>query len=326
MKIQECREPLLQVIDLEKQFSARSKGFLKNKSVRAVNKVSFEVYEGETLGLVGESGCGKSTTGRTILRLLEPTSGKIIYNGRNVTKMNIKEFNAIRKDFQMIFQDPFASFDPKKRIGYSLEEVMVIRKIGTKEERKARALELLKKVGFSEEHYNRFPHEFSGGQRQRLGIARALMSNPQFIVCDEAVSALDVSIQSQILNLLKELQKELGLSYLFIGHDLNVVKYMSDTIAVMYLGEIIEMAPTNELFASPKHPYTQLLLEAIPVANPHSKKERTILKGDIPSPMDIPSGCSFHTRCPMATEHCSKVMPKTVLVAEGHSVKCHLFS
>ncbi|CAM5209145.1 Nickel import system ATP-binding protein NikE OS=Ureibacillus acetophenoni OX=614649 GN=SAMN05877842_10925 PE=3 SV=1 [Ureibacillus acetophenoni] len=319
------RVPLLQVIGLEKHFTTQAKGLFKKNTVRAVNQVSFEVYEGETLGLVGESGCGKSTTGRTVLRLVEPTNGEILYNGENVTGMKLKEFNKIRKDFQMIFQDPFASFDPKQRIGYSLEEVMVIQSIGKKEERKARAIELLKKVGFSEEHYYRYPHEFSGGQRQRIGIARALMTNPKFIVCDEAVSALDVSIQSQILNLLKELQKDLGLSYLFIGHDLNVVKYISDRIAVMYMGEIIEMAPTEELFVNPKHPYTKLLLAAIPVANPHKQAERPILKGDIPSPLNIPSGCPFHTRCPYATEQCSKIVPEIVHTSEEHSVKCHLF-
>lgn len=325
MQARNNQEPLLQVIELEKHFTTQAKGLFKKNTVRAVNKISFEVYEGETLGLVGESGCGKSTTGRTLLRLIEPTSGKILYNGQNVMDMKSKEFNALRKDFQMIFQDPFASFDPKKRIGYSLEEVMLIQGLETKEKRKARAVELLKKVGFSEEHYDRFPHEFSGGQRQRIGIARALMTNPKFIVCDEAVSALDVSIQSQILNLLKELQKDFGLSYLFIGHDLNVVKYISDRIAVMYMGEIIEMAPTEELFANPKHPYTKLLLAAIPVANPHNQVSRPMLTGDIPSPLNIPSGCPFHTRCPMATEQCSKVIPEAVNVTEKHSVKCHLF-
>lgn len=319
------KAPFLQVIELEKHFTTQGKGLFKKNTVRAVNKVSFEVYEGETLGLVGESGCGKSTTGRTLLRLIEPTSGKILFNGQNIMEMKTKEFNAIRKDFQMIFQDPFASFDPKKRIGYSLEEVMLIQGIGTKEERRARAIELLIKVGFTEEHYDRFPHEFSGGQRQRIGIARALMTNPKFIVCDEAVSALDVSIQSQILNLLKELQNDLGLSYLFIGHDLNVVKYISNRIAVMYMGEIIEMAPTKELFANPKHPYTKLLLASIPVASPHNQVDRPILTGDIPSPLNIPSGCPFHTRCPVATEQCSKVIPAAVNVTEEHSVKCHLY-
>lgn len=326
MQTSDSKIPLLQIVDLEKHFKVQGSNLFKKRTVKAVNRINFEVYEGETLGLVGESGCGKSTTGRAVLQLVEPTNGQILYKGTDLLGLSAKEFNALRKEFQMIFQDPFSSFDPKKRIGYSLEEVMKIQGIGTKEQRKERAMELLKKVGFSEAHYERYPHEFSGGQRQRIGIARALMTNPKFIVCDEAVSALDVSIQAQILNLLKELQKELGVSYLFIGHDLNVVKYISHRIAVMYMGEIIEMAPTDELFSNPKHPYTKLLLEAIPVADPHNKQNRKVLSGDIPSPLKLPKGCPFHTRCPAAMPDCGEKPPMSTTDEKGHSVKCHLYS
>jgi oligopeptide/dipeptide ABC transporter ATP-binding protein len=323
--MQATSKPLLQVKDLEKHFKLQGKKLFEKRTVKAVNKISFDIYPGETLGLVGESGCGKSTTGRTILQLLEPTNGEIIYNGNNLVGMKTKEFNSLRKELQMIFQDPFSSFDPKKRIGYSLEEAMKIHGVGTKMERKERALHLLKKVGFSEAHYDRYPHEFSGGQCQRIGIARALMTNPKFIVCDEAVSALDVSIQAQILNLLKELQQELGISYLFIGHDLNVVKYISNRIAVMYMGEIIEMAPTEELFSNPKHPYTKMLLESIPIANPHIQREKLTVTGDLPSPLNLPPGCPFVSRCPVAKSECG-VKPASIVEYEnGHSVKCHLY-
>lgn len=317
--------PLIQVKDLEKHFKMQGKNLFKKRTVNAVNKISFDIYPGETLGLVGESGCGKSTTGRTILQLLEPTNGEVVYNGKNLVGMKKREFNSLRKEFQMIFQDPFSSFDPKKRIGYSLEEAMKIHGIGTKMERKARALHLLKKVGFSEVHYDRYPHEFSGGQSQRIGIARALMTNPKFIVCDEAVSALDVSIQAQILNLLKDLQKEFGVSYLFIGHDLNVVKYISNRIAVMYMGEIIEMAPTEELFSNPKHPYTKMLLESIPIANPHVRREKLVVTGDLPSPLNLPKGCPFFSRCPAALPECGLKPASIVKYENCHSVKCHLY-
>lgn len=318
-------EPLIRVENLKKSFSAGSSFSLKKKEVRAVNDISFEIFEGETFGLVGESGCGKSTTGRTILRLTEPSGGKVFYNGQNIFELKEKEFRKIRQDLQMVFQDPFASLDPKKRIGYSLEESMIIQKVGTKEERRNRVLELLEKVGFNEDHYDKFPHEFSGGQRQRIGIARALVLNPKFIVCDEPVSALDVSIQSQILNLLKQLQVDLGLAYLFIGHDLSVVRYIADRIGVMYLGEMVEKATTDELFANPLHPYTQSLLSAVPIPDPDIKKERIILKGDVPSPLQIPTGCVFHTRCPFAMERCKIEKPMTIQVEENHEVQCHLY-
>lgn len=319
------REPLIRVENLTKTFSTGSSFSFKKKEVRAVNDISFEIYEGETFGIVGESGCGKSTTGRTILRLTEPSGGKVFYNGQNIFELNEKEFRKIRQDLQMVFQDPFASLDPQKRIGYSLEESMIIQKIGTKEERRNRVLELLNKVGFNEDHYDKFPHEFSGGQRQRIGIARALVLNPKFIVCDEPVSALDVSIQSQILNLLKQLQVDLDLAYLFIGHDLSVVRYIADRIGVMYLGEMVEKATTDKLFANPLHPYTKSLLSAVPIPDPDIKKERIILKGDVPSPLHIPSGCVFHTRCPFAMERCKEEKPTAIHVGENHEVQCHLY-
>lgn len=318
-------EPLIRVENLKKSFSAGSSFSIKKKEVRAVNDISFEIYEGETFGIVGESGCGKSTTGRTILRLTEPSGGKVFYNGQNIFELKEKEFRKIRQDLQMVFQDPFASLDPKKRIGYSLEESMIIQKVGTKEERRNRVLELLEKVGFNEDHYDKFPHEFSGGQRQRIGIARALVLNPKFIVCDEPVSALDVSIQSQILNLLKQLQVDLGLAYLFIGHDLSVVRYIADRIGVMYLGEMVEKSTTDKLFANPLHPYTKSLLSAVPIPDPDIKKERIILKGDVPSPLHIPSGCVFHTRCPFAMERCKEEKPVAIHVGENHEVQCHLY-
>lgn len=319
------KEPLIRVENLKKSFSVGASFSFKKSEVRAVNNISFEIYEGETFGIVGESGCGKSTTGRTILRLTEPSGGKVFYNNQNIFELKEKEFRKIRQDLQMVFQDPFASLDPKKRIGYSLEESMIIQKVGTRQERKDRVLELLKKVGFNEDHYDKFPHEFSGGQRQRVGIARALVLNPKFIVCDEPVSALDVSIQSQILNLLKQLQTDLGLSYLFIGHDLSVVRYIADRIGVMYLGEMVEKASTDELFSNPLHPYTKSLLSAVPVPNPDYQKERIILKGDVPSPLNIPVGCVFHTRCPVAIDRCKVEKPAKIHVGENHEVQCHLY-
>lgn len=318
-------EPLLKVKNLRKSFSADSSSWFKKQEVKAVNGISFEIHEGETFGIVGESGCGKSTTGRTLLRLTEPTNGEVIYQGRDIFSLKEKEFRPVREDLQMIFQDPLASLDPKKRIGYSLEEPFVIQKKGTKKERKKIVLEMLERVGFGAEHYDRFPHEFSGGQRQRIGIARALVLNPRFIVCDEPVSALDVSIQSQILNLLKELQKDFGLSYLFIGHDLSVVRYIANRIGVMYLGEMVEQAPTDDLFENPLHPYTQSLLSAVPVPNPKMKRERIVLKGEVPSPLNMPEGCVFHTRCPLAMEICKKVKPPNYKINDKHSVQCHLY-
>lgn len=319
------RTPVLEVKNLEKHFPITNPLGRVTGQVKAVNGVSFELYEKETLGLVGESGCGKSTTGRTILRLTEPTSGSVLYNGQEIFDMKDKEFMAVRKDMQMIFQDPNSSLNPKKRIGYSIEEPMVIQGIGTKAERREKAFELLKKVGLREDQYYRYPHEFSGGQRQRIGLARALAVMPKVIICDEPVSALDVSIQSQVINLLQELQKEFGQSYLFIAHDLSVVRHISDRIGVMYLGTIVELAPTDKLFENPMHPYTKALLSAIPVANPNVKRERIVIEGDVPSPTDLPSGCVFHTRCPVAMDRCKTDVPVSKEHSEGHHVACHLY-
>ncbi|MEK8127742.1 dipeptide ABC transporter ATP-binding protein [Paenibacillus filicis] len=317
--------PLLAVRGLQKHFPVKS-GFGWTKGyIRAVNSVSFDIQEGQTYGLVGESGCGKSTTGRTILKLLEPTGGEVLYQGRNIFSLKGAAMREVRRELQMVFQDPYSSMDPKKRIGYTLEEPLLIHGQGGARERTERALELLDKVGFSREHYDRFPHEFSGGQRQRLGLARALALNPKLIVCDEPVSALDVSIQSQVINLLQELQRELKLSYLFVAHDLSVVRHISDHVGVMYLGELVEQAPTEQLFSSPLHPYTKSLLSAVPVPNPRVKRERIILSGDVPSPLHPPSGCVFHTRCPYVLDRCRTERPLKLTVATGHEVQCHLY-
>lgn len=319
------KEPLLQIKQLQKYFPINNPLGKTVSHVKAVNDVTFNLYEKETLGLVGESGCGKSTTGRTILRLTEPTSGEAWYKGKDIFKMKPKEFLSIRKEMQMVFQDPHSSLNPKKRIGYSVEEPMKIQGIGTKAERMEKAMELLHKVGLRKDQYYRYPHEFSGGQRQRIGLARALAVNPQMIICDEPVSALDVSIQSQVINLLQELQDEFGQSYLFIAHDLSVVRHISDRIGVMYLGSIVELAPTDELFSNPMHPYTQALLSAIPVADPKNKRERIVIKGDVPSPSNLPDGCVFHTRCPYAMERCKTEIPVLKEGANGHQIACHLY-
>ncbi|MEO1271248.1 MAG: dipeptide ABC transporter ATP-binding protein [Myxococcota bacterium] len=278
--------------------------------VYAVNKVSLAVKKGETLGIVGESGCGKSTLARTILRLYEPSDGEVLFKGKDMVKLNRSELKAMRRDMQMIFQDPYASLNPRMSVGAILEEPFVLHKIGTKAERQAKIAQLLQQVGLRPDAIHRYPHEFSGGQRQRIGIARALALNPDVIICDEAVSALDVSVQSQVLNLLVRLQRELGLTYLFISHDLTVVKYISDRIAVMYLGRVVELATSDDLYRSPSHPYTQALLTAVPIPDPSRKDESDMLEGDVPSPSNPPSGCHFHTRCKFATEHCTKVAPE----------------
>ena len=322
------KAPLLKVEHLTKEFPAESGVFggrFAKRVVSAVNDVSFEIHEGETFGLVGESGCGKSTTGRTIMRLNNPISGKVFFQGRDVAAMNKKELKAMRREMQFIFQDPYASLNPRMTIGEIVSEPMTIHGIGTKEERIERVRELLDVVGLNPEHINRYPHEFSGGQRQRIGIARAFVLRPKLIICDEPVSALDVSIQAQVLNLLKELQNKYGTAYLFIAHDLSVVQHISDRVAVMYLGKMVELSDWKTLYTEPHHPYTQSLLSAVPVPDPDIQKsrKRIILAGDPPSPIDPPSGCRFHTRCPIAQEICSKETPEWKQVERGHYCACH---
>jgi len=305
---------ILEVKNLKKYFNLRS-GFLFQKftgSVKAVDDVSFHIKEGETFGLVGESGCGKSTTARVILRLTNPTSGCVMYNGVDLFKLNRKQMFKIRREIQVIFQDPYASLSPRMTVGDIIGESMEIHRVGDKEYRRKRVKKLLKVVGLNPEHINRYPHEFSGGQRQRIGVARALALTPKLILCDEPVSALDVSVQAQILNLMSDLQKEFNLTYLFIAHDLSVVKHISNRIGVMYLGKIVEVANSGDLYKSPLHPYTRGLLSAIPIPDPEleRKRKRIILKGDVPSPIDPPGGCRFHPRCPNAEEICSKEEPE----------------
>ena len=322
------KEPLLKVEHLCKEFPAESSamgGKFAKRVVSAVNDVSFEIYPGETFGLVGESGCGKSTTGRTIMHLTHPTSGKVFFQGEDISQMNKKQLKAMRRDMQFIFQDPYASLNPRMTIGEIISEPMVIHGIGTKEERIERVRELLDVVGLNPEHINRYPHEFSGGQRQRVGIARAFVLRPKLIICDEPVSALDVSIQAQVLNLLKELQERYGTAYLFIAHDLSVVQHISDRVAVMYLGKMLEVSDWKTLYTEPHHPYTQSLLSAVPVPDPDIQRtrKRIILAGDPPSPIDPPSGCRFHTRCPIAQAICSEQQPEFKEFADGHFCACH---
>lgn len=319
-------EVLLEVKNLKKYFPIQS-GILNKvrNNVKAVDDVSFKIYKGETLGLVGESGCGKSTTGRMIVNLLEPTSGEIIYNGEDITKVNGKRKKDLRKEIQIIFQDPYASLDPRMTVGEIIAEPLKVNNLAKGAELEKRVKELLECVGLSSYQRNRYPHEFSGGQRQRVGIARALALNPKLIVCDEAVSALDVSIQAQVLNLLDDLQKEFNLTYLFIAHGLNVVKHVSDRVAVMYLGKIVEIGDDNSIYKNPKHPYTQALLSAIPVPDPTKKRERIILQGDVPSPINPPKGCYFSTRCKKCMEICKNQQPPIKDLGDGHMVACHLY-
>jgi peptide/nickel transport system ATP-binding protein/oligopeptide transport system ATP-binding protein len=314
---------IVEVKNLVKYFPVRA-GLLQRvvNHVKAVDDVSFTVRKGETLGMVGESGCGKTTIGRSMLRLVEPTSGSIQYEGRDILPMHGKELKDVRRHMQIIFQDPYASLDPRVPIGESVMEGLHIHNIGTRKERFDLMIDTLKKVGLEDYHARRYPHEFSGGQRQRIGIARALALRPNFIVCDEPVSALDVSIQSQVLNILKDLQKEFGLTYLFIAHNLSVVEHISDRVAVMYLGKMVELTDRDELFKNPLHPYTQALMSAIPSPNPKAKRNRTILKGDVPSPLNPPKGCRFHPRCPIADKICSEQEPEFRQVSPGHHVAC----
>ena len=320
---------LLSVRDLRVHFSERKNGgFGKPLSINVVNGVSFDVLHGETLGLVGESGCGKTTLGRALIRLGHANvTGHIEFEGSDITGISNREFRALRKQIQMIFQDPFGSLNPRLTVGQMLEEVLLVHGIARGNAARKRIEELLDLVGLNREYFNRYPHEFSGGQRQRIGIARALAVNPKFIICDEPVSALDVSIQSQIINLLKDLQRDLGLTYLFIAHDLSVVEHISDRVAVMYLGRIVEIADSSELYANPKHPYTKALLSAIPNPEPGARKERILLKGDLPGPMNIPDGCGFHPRCPVAMDECRLVEPQLKILDNnnGHQVSCLLY-
>ncbi len=294
--------------------------------VKAVDDVSFELYEGETLGIVGESGCGKSTTGRAIMRLHEPTEGTVIFNGVELTKLNSEEMRKARRDIQMVFQDPYASLNPRHTVGKILEEPLIVHGIGNAAERKQKVHEYLEIVGLNAYHAKRYPHQFSGGQRQRIGIARALMTNPKLIIADEPVSALDVSIQAQVLNLMQKLQEDLKLTYIFIAHDLGVVRHISDRVGVMYLGRLVELSESESLYNEPLHPYTQALLSAVPIPDPQFEREQIILKGDIPSPSNPPLGCAFHTRCPLAMERCKQDVPVLREVKIGHSVACHLYS
>jgi oligopeptide/dipeptide ABC transporter ATP-binding protein len=317
-------EDLVQVSHLKKYFPVRA-GLMQRvvAQVQAVDDVSFIVQKGETLGMVGESGCGKTTVGRTMLRLIEPTAGSVKFAGRDVFRMKPRELKETRRYMQIIFQDPYASLDPRVPIGQSVMEGLQIHNIGTPRERVEIMMDTLKRVGLEDYHARRYPHEFSGGQRQRIGIARALALRPKFIVCDEPVSALDVSIQSQVLNILKDLQTEFGLTYLFIAHNLSVVEHISDRVAVMYLGKMAELADRDELYRTPLHPYTQALMSAIPVPDPKLKRNRMILKGDVPSPLNPPSGCRFHTRCPFAEQICSEAEPEFRELKPKHFVACH---
>lgn len=321
------KKELLKVKDLKQYFPIKGGFFGRTVNhVKAVDGVSFTVYEGETVSIVGESGCGKSTTGRAVLRLDEPTSGEVVFNGQNLLKLSKSQMRKKRKDLQIIFQDPYASINPRQTVRQVLEEALEIQNVVPKHEREEKILSLMETVGLGSHQIDRFPHEFSGGQRQRIGIARALSVDPKLIICDEAVSALDVSIQAQVINLLKRLQREFQLTYLFISHDLGVVRHISDRIIVMYLGKVVEIADKKSLFENPKHPYTKALLSAIPVPDPTRKKERIILEGDVPSPINPPTGCRFHTRCPFATEKCKTeepVLRTTDSMLEGHEAACH---
>ena len=317
-------EVLLRVEHLKNYFPVRRGVFSRVAAyVKAVDDISFEVGSGETIGLVGESGCGKTTVGHSILRLIEPTGGTVVFEGKDLLSLSAAELRTMRRQMQIIFQDPFSSLNPRMTVGAIVGEALAIHGQGSRKERAEIVRETLEKCGLDPAYLNRFPHEFSGGQRQRIGIARALALNPKFIVCDEPVSALDVSIQSQIINLLAELKKRYNLAYLFIAHDLSVVEYISDRVAVMYLGKIVELADSSELYHNPLHPYTQALLSAVPVPDPTRQKQRTVLPGDVPSPLDPPTGCRFHPRCPLAIDLCKREEPRELDV-DGHKVWCHV--
>ncbi|MEW6778057.1 MAG: ABC transporter ATP-binding protein [Bdellovibrionota bacterium] len=319
----EGAEPLIELRGLTKHFPVRGGFWGRARDfVRAVSGVDLQIYPGETLGLVGESGCGKSTLGRTLLRLIEPTAGEILYEGRDITRLPSKEMRALRRDLQIIFQDPYASLNPRMSVEQIVGEPLAVHNLRPKKDRRDRIVELLELVGLSPEALSRYPHEFSGGQRQRIGIARALAVEPRFIVCDEPVSSLDVSIQAQIVNLLMELQEKLGLTYLFIAHDLRLVEFVSDRIAIMYLGRIVELGPATEIVTKPLHPYSEALLSAIPVPDPKTKQKRIVLEGEVPSPIHPPAGCAFHPRCRHAKADCASALPPLLEISSVHSSAC----
>jgi oligopeptide transport system ATP-binding protein len=319
--------PLLQVKDLSKYFAVTRGALLARKigDIKAVDRISFDIYGGETLGLVGESGCGKTTTGRLILRLIESSGGQILYKEQDITHLDRRAMTLLRREMQIIFQDPYASLNPRLTVGQAIAEPLVAHGLASRPEAKERVMALLRVVGLAPFHYNRYPHEFSGGQRQRVGIARSLVMNPRFVVADEPVSALDVSIRAQIINLLQHIQMEFQLTFLFISHDLGVVRHLSDRVVVMYLGRLAEMAPTVRLFDTPMHPYTQALLAAVPSIKQRKQKRRVILSGDVPTPFNPPQGCRFHTRCPMVMDRCREVEPLWRDTGDGHFVACHLY-
>jgi len=318
--------PLLSVRNLRKYYPSRRTMFARgNALVQAVDDVSFDIMPGETLGLVGESGCGKSTTGRAILRLIEPTDGEVLFNGRDVRALSKSELRDLRRDMQIIFQDPYSSLDPRMTVAQTIGEVLTVHGLANgARQRDERIVDLLETVGLSATHLRRYPHEFSGGQRQRIGIARALAVEPKLIVCDEPVSALDVSVQAQVINLLQDLQARFDLAYLFIAHDLSVVEHICSRVAVMYLGKIVEMADARELYRNPRHPYSQALLSAVPIPDPARKRNRILIEGDLPSPIDPPSGCRFHTRCPVRIESCKAVPQALTDVGNSHAVACQV--
>lgn len=320
-------EAILEVKDIKKHYPIEA-GIIKSKTsyLKAVDGISFAIKKGETMGLIGESGCGKSTVAKLLTRLEEPTSGSIKFKGSDILGFNRAKMKQFRKNVQMVFQDPYSSLDPKKTVGSIIREPLVIHGVGTKAEQEKRMRELLNLVGLDYYHANRYPHEFSGGQRQRINIARAIALNPEIVICDEPVSALDVSIQAQVINLLKKLQKELGLTYMFISHDLSVVKYLSDRLAIMYLGEIMEMGDSKTIYKNPMHPYTKALFSAIPTESPLEQKEKIILEGDVPSPLAPPSGCKFHTRCPYKQQVCINEKPGLKTAKDGREIACHLFT